>query len=127
MRFKDRFEVYFDIEEEILSYKIIKLILQPIVENAIVHGLEDYEGKGEILIKGYFEDGTVVFEIANNGKPIDLDFVNKLLSSPTNDEKSYGIQNVNERIKLYYGIEYGLFYEVKEGVTIARIKIPAVK
>ncbi|MGB9780350.1 sensor histidine kinase [Caldanaerobacter sp.] len=127
MRFKDRFEVYFDIEEEILSYKIIKLILQPIVENAIVHGLEDYEGKGEILIKGYFEDGTVVFEIANNGKPIDLDFVNKLLSSPTNDEKSYGIQNVNERIKLYYGSEYGLFYEVKEGVTIARIKIPAVK
>ncbi|MDI3529369.1 MAG: two-component system, sensor histidine kinase YesM [Thermoanaerobacter sp.] len=126
IRFKDKFEVSFNIDKRILHYKTIKLILQPLVENAIIHGIETYEGKGKILINGYLDDGKIVFEVINNGNPIDLDLVNKLLDSPSEDKDSYGIQNVNERIKLYYGEEYGLYYQVIDSNTVARIVIPAV-
>lgn len=126
IRFKDKFEVSFNIDKRILHYKTIKLILQPLVENAIIHGIETYEGKGKILINGYLGDGKIVFEVINNGNPIDLDVVNKLLDSPSEDKDSYGIQNVNERIKLYYGEEYGLYYQVIDNNTVARIVIPAV-
>ncbi|MBT1278729.1 sensor histidine kinase [Thermoanaerobacter sp. CM-CNRG TB177] len=126
IRFKDKFEVSFNIDKTILHYKTIKLILQPLVENAIIHGIETYEGKGKILINGYLGDGKIVFEVINNGNPIDLDVVNKLLDSPSEDKDSYGIQNVNERIKLYYGEEYGLYYQVIDNNTVARIVIPAV-
>lgn len=126
IRFKDKFEVSFNIDKRILHYKTIKLILQPLVENAIIHGIETYEGKGKILINGYLDDGKIVFEVINNGNPIDLDLVNKLLDSPADDKDSYGIQNVNERIKLYYGEEYGLYYQVIDSNTVARIVIPAV-
>ncbi|ADD01734.1 multi-sensor signal transduction histidine kinase [Thermoanaerobacter italicus Ab9] len=126
IRFKDKFEVSFNIDKRILHYKTIKLILQPLVENAIIHGIETYEGKGKILINGYLDDGKIVFEVINNGNPIDLDVVNKLLDSPSEDKDSYGIQNVNERIKLYYGEEYGLYYQVIDNNTVARIVIPAV-
>lgn len=126
IRFKDKFEVSFNIDKRILHYKTIKLILQPLVENAIIHGIETYEGKGKILINGYLDDGKIVFEVINNGNPIDLDLVNKLLDSPSEDKDSYGIQNVNERIKLYYGEEYGLYYQAIDSNTVARIVIPAV-
>ncbi|MFV9566887.1 sensor histidine kinase [Thermoanaerobacter mathranii] len=126
IRFKDKFEVSFNIDKRILHYKTIKLILQPLVENAIIHGIETYEGKGKILINGYLDDGKIVFEVINNGNPIDLDVVNKLLDSPSEDKDSYGIQNVNERIRLYYGEEYGLYYQVIDNNTVARIVIPAV-
>jgi two-component system sensor histidine kinase YesM len=49
------------------------------------------------------------------------------LASPTSGESSYGIQNVNERIKLYYGAEYGLSYDINKGITVAKIIIPAVE
>jgi len=126
IRFKDKFEVSFNIDKRILHYKTIKLILQPLVENAIIHGIETYEGKGKILINGYLDGEKIVFEVINNGNPIDLDLVNKLLDSPSEDKDSYGIQNVNERIKLYYGEEYGLYYQAIDSNTVARIVIPAV-
>lgn len=126
IRFKDKFEVSFNIDKRVLHYKTIKLILQPLVENAIIHGIETYEGKGKILINGYLDGEKIVFEVINNGNPIDLDLVNKLLDSPADDKDSYGIQNVNERIKLYYGEEYGLYYQVIDSNTVARIVIPAV-
>lgn len=126
IRFKDKFEVSFNIDKRVLHYKTIKLILQPLVENAIIHGIETYEGKGKILINGYLDGEKIVFEVINNGNPIDLDLVNKLLDSPADDKDSYGIQNVNERIKLYYGEEYGLYYQAIDSNTVARIVIPAV-
>lgn len=126
IRFKDKFDVSFNIDKRILHYKTIKLILQPLVENAIIHGIETYEEKGKILINGYLDDEKIVFEVINNGNPIDLDLVNSLLISPADDKDSYGIQNVNERLKLYYGEEYGLFYQVIDNNTVARIVIPGV-
>lgn len=126
IRFKDKFDVSFNIDEEIAGYKTIKLILQPLVENAIIHGIETYDGKGKIQVNGYLRYGKIIFEVINNGNPIDLDLVNKLLSSDEEEKDSYGIQNVNERIKLYYGDEYGLMYSIVDGNTVAKIEIPAI-
>ncbi|MGF7400813.1 sensor histidine kinase [Thermoanaerobacterium thermosaccharolyticum] len=127
IRFKDKFEADFNIDKRILPYKTIKLILQPLVENAVIHGIESYEGKGEILINGYLsEEGNIIFEVINNGNLIDLDLVNDILNTPADDRENYGIKNVNERIKLYYGKQYGLNYQIINGRTIASITIPAV-
>ncbi|MGF7397802.1 sensor histidine kinase [Thermoanaerobacterium thermosaccharolyticum] len=127
IRFKDKFEADFNIDKRILPYKTIKLILQPLVENAIIHGIESYEGKGEILINGYLsEEGNIIFEVINNGNLIDLDLVNDILNTPADDRENYGIKNVNERIKLYYGNQYGLNYQIMNSRTIASITIPAV-
>lgn len=127
IRFKDKFEADFNIDKRILPYKTIKLILQPLVENAVIHGIESYEGKGEILINGYLsEEGNIIFEVINNGNLIDLDLVNDILNTPADDRENYGIKNVNERIKLYYGNQYGLNYQIMNSRTIASITIPAV-
>lgn len=125
-RFKDKFSVNFLIDTNILNSKIIKLILQPIVENAIIHGIETYLGKGEILINGFLDENNIVFYILNNGNLVDLNLVNKLLNSPTEEKESYGIQNVNERIKLYYGEKYGLSYQIYKTYTVAKIIIPKI-
>ncbi|MGB9678757.1 MAG: sensor histidine kinase [Thermoanaerobacteraceae bacterium] len=127
IRFRNKFDVYFDIDKKILNYKTIKLILQPLVENALIHGIETYEGKGYIKIKGFYEHDNIIFEIINNGNTIDLSKVNYLLNSATEEKDSYGIQNVNERLKLYYGENFGLRFYINENNTIARISIPAQK
>jgi len=127
IRFRNKFDVYFDIDKKIFNYKTIKLILQPLVENALIHGIETYDGKGYIKIKGFYEHDNIIFEIINNGNTIDLSKVNNLLNSATEEKDSYGIQNVNERLKLYYGENFGLRFYINENNTVARISIPAQK
>lgn len=113
LRFKGKVEYKFEIEVEIEKYKILPLLLQPIVENAFKHGLEASTSIGEIKISIYDEVGYLIIEVSDNGVGIDkerLDFINeKLESYKNNNSKSIGISNVNERIKMFYGEEYGLY------------------
>jgi Predicted signal transduction protein with a C-terminal ATPase domain len=119
LRYKDRFKVDIDIDDKIMDYEIIKLIIQPFIENAMVHGLEPKVGNGEINIIGKLEGDEIVFVIEDNG--IGVEDINKF-------NLGYGIKNVQERIKLYYGDEYGVAFEseINKG-TIVTIKIPFEK
>ena len=130
MRFKNRFEYSIDVDEKVLSYSSLKLMLQPLVENAIYHGMEFMDGDGEIDVKVFKEDDSLYFMITDNGLGMSEDMVETLLSKdfvPSKKGSGIGVKNVNERIKLYFGSEYGLKVESEpdEGTKIT-IHLPAV-
>ena len=110
IRYSDKFETLMEIAPEILQYQIPKLILQPIVENAIIHGLEGKKDKGRLIIRGVLAEDDLIFEVIDNGvgmrpeKEAALNAGEDLRSSLF--VHSIGIQNVNRRIKLYYGPDY---------------------
>lgn len=119
MRFNNRFQLKIDVAEDIYKVKILKLILEPFIENAIGHGLEPKLGEGIVTLSGEREgDGTILFTITDNG--IGVDDMDKL-------EKGYGILNVKERIQLYYGEAYGVTFEsIKEQGTTVYIRISEI-
>lgn len=130
MRFKNRFEYSIEADEEVLLYSSLKLMLQPLVENAIYHGMEFMDGDGEIDVKVFKEGESLYFTISDNGLGMSKEMVDKLLSKdimPSKKGSGIGVKNVNERIKLYFGNEYGLRVESEpdEGTKII-IHLPAV-
>ena len=130
MRFKNRFEYSIEVDKKVLSYSSLKLMLQPLVENAIYHGMEFMDGDGEIDVKVFKEDDSLYFTITDNGLGMSEDMVETLLSKdfvPSKKGSGIGVKNVNERIKLYFGSEYGLKVESEpdEGTKIT-IHLPAV-
>lgn len=132
LRYEELFSVKWDIQEEIRQYSIIKICLQPIIENAVDHGLKPKGGDGLITIRGTREtDGTVVFTVTDNGVGMpgeQVEDINRQLNdSRSQMEEHIGIYNVNQRIKIVFGQEYGLTVEAaqNEGTTV-RIVIPMV-
>ena len=120
IRYKDKIHYEFDVPEDVKELYIIKLVLQPLVENAIYHGIKIKEGAGYIGIhveRQANEAGiqTLRLCVEDDGEGIEperLSVICKGLSSGHISENSgYGIYNVNERIKLYYGNAYGLELE----------------
>ncbi len=133
-RFSNKFDYMFELDEDILKLKTIKLILQPLVENCIYHGVRNLTKKGLIVINGYIKDEQVFFEISDNGEGITEDkiqHINKIMSGEetVEDENIYfGIRNVNDRIKLNFGAAYGLRYQSMIAVgTKVIVSIPQVK
>lgn len=132
IRFANRFEVKWSIDERLMNHKTIKLVLQPIVENAIVHGIEGMESGGLITIKGYEINDKINFDVIDNGIGMSTEDVERLevfINSSGKDTKnSIGVKNVNQRIKLYFGEEYGvnIFSTIGEGTTF-RIILPMFK
>ncbi|MBA2940469.1 sensor histidine kinase [Paenibacillus sp. CGMCC 1.16610] len=130
-RFPKSFEVHFDIEEGLDDLEMPKLTLQPIVENALLHGIRRSKGKtGTILIGARKEDGVLLLTVSDDGIGMDEELVQSLLTQPRPSMKSdgsgssYGLYNVNERIKLFAGDHYGLCIHstLGEGTTVtARI------
>lgn len=117
-RFDERLKVEMKIDPEIEKARIPKYIIQPIVENSIVHGLRDKMGIMKISIRGYGEGRDLLFEISDNGKGMDDETVRRILEgeeSYGSKSNSTGIRNVLKRIKLYYGSGYGLSIESIEG------------
>ena len=109
IRYSDIFTTEYAIDPDILSYRIIKIILQPIVENAIVHGFCDYKGGGLIKISAYGEAEKIIFTVEDNGCGADAEVIKNNLNTPPENEKSgYGLYNIQRRIKLYYGDAYGI-------------------
>ena len=133
IRYEDKLDYEIDFDENIFNYKLIKLILQPLVENAIYHGIKEKRGNGKILIMGKIEGNLLCFIVKDNGKGIEeeaLNKINKMLtnSSEKGTEMGYGIFNVNERIRLMYGEEYGLTYKSIYGEgTIVELRHPIIE
>jgi two-component system, sensor histidine kinase YesM len=129
IRFGSRFDVEWDISGEILQYKTIKLILQPIIENAIVHGIEGMESGGLIRISGRREGRRIIFAVSDNGKGMGAEEISRLelfINSTEKDTgRSIGVKNVNQRIKLYFGEEYGVtFASAERRGTTVKIEVP---
>ncbi|OEG62963.1 MAG: histidine kinase [Halanaerobium sp. MDAL1] len=121
-RHGEEYEYIIDVEDhEIMDKHIPKLILQPIVENAIYHGLLPSEKKGLVIVKGYRENKNIYFKIVDNGVGIPaakVDEINKILTGrlETDDQQKYfGLRNVDQRLKLMYGGSSGLRVESVEG------------
>ncbi|MGG4044336.1 cache domain-containing sensor histidine kinase [Paenibacillus favisporus] len=126
----DKLNVHFDIENRILAYQTIKLILQPLVENAIFHGLEPKHGQGTLVIRGYESGKDLVFEVADDGVGLNPEMLGSILTQKTAADgitsHNGGFRNVHERIQLHFGAQYGLTFESAEGKgTKVFVRIPA--
>ena len=131
IRFKDKFEFGVHADQALLKYLCPKLSIQPLLENAIYHGMEGMFEDGEIHINVYEKEDIIHIEVADNGlgmteEKIDYIMNNKVVSSKRGS--GIGVRNVNERIKLIYGEEYGISItsELDEGTT-ATITIPKLE
>lgn len=125
IRFDNRFSVEYDISPDTEKLQVPKFILQPLVENSIIHGFEGSESEGKISISANKEEDFLVIRVSDNGKGIDSDTLNKLLSidnSNTHQSRlsGIGVNNVNQRIKLYCGNENGIRIksEIGKGTVI---------
>ncbi|MNI40714.1 Sensor histidine kinase YehU [compost metagenome] len=110
IRYGDQMDYTLDFDPEVYKYKTIKLLLQPIVENSIYHGLKNKRGKGHIRIKGSVKGEQLVIVVADNGVGIKKERLDTILSREESDykKKSFGLKSTDDRIKLYFGSEYGL-------------------
>lgn len=134
MRFSRRFSYQIDVDEKIMEYKISKLLLQPFVENAIVHGFEMKQEKGYVYISGKERDGNMVFLIEDDGVGMDQEVADQLLDASQQDSYPnlrighYAIRNIKERLELRYGDgNYVLRITSRKGEgTQVYIRIPIV-
>lgn len=104
-----------NVDEGLLSCKVVKLVLQPLVENAIYHGVEKNGGKGNISVNIKREKKYIIYQIIDDGQGVDVEELNKLLQEIKEDNRGFGIKNVNDRIKLYFGSDCGLSFYSKPG------------
>ena len=127
-RYKNQFSYDFQIEEECLRYYCNKITLQPIIENAIYHGLDRMVDEGHIQIRIYSEGEDVIFRVEDNGVGMSEEQCRSILHKEPGDNSGIGIKNVNDRIKIYFGKEYGISIEseLDEGTTVI-IRMPKVE
>lgn len=128
-RYVNRFNIIYNIEDQILEYKIPKLILQPIIENAIFHGIEPKQQKGSITISGREEFEHAIIDVFDDGIGMDKQTLKNILNFNSNTRgkslNQIGVCNVNERLILHFGPSYGLKIDSEPGKgTNVRITIP---
>jgi len=132
-RFSDRMETEFKINPDIYQARVPLLTLQPLIENAIVHGLEPKPGPGRIIVEGYLEDSNVILLVKDTGVGIPEEMLRRLarmeeqLTSGSGHTTGLGLNNVHRRIQHYFGTDYGLRITSKpaQGTTVA-ISFPYV-
>lgn len=124
MMHSDSFDIVYDIDEAIYSFTMPNLLLQPIVENAILHGIDHKEtpDRGILTISCYQEEDLLIFKVMDNGCGMSEAQCETILTSETS---GYGIHNVHHRVQLHYGAEYGLRYSSTQGRgTCATLTLP---
>lgn len=124
MRFKNRFSYEIEAGEDVMELASLKLMLQPLVENSIYHGMEFMDGDGEIRIRVWRDGEDLYMSVSDNGLGMTREQVEQMLVKtdhvPSKRGSGIGVRNVNERIKLYFGKEYGLAIEseLDEGTCV---------
>jgi two-component system sensor histidine kinase YesM len=127
VRFKERLEYSIEVEPEVYGHYAVKLILQPLVENSLIHGIEKRRGKGRITMRARKEEDWIVVIISDNGIGANVNELNDMLQHE-NNSSSFGLNNVNERIKQVFGVESGLHFQSHEddpGVTVT-VRFPCI-
>ena len=132
VRYEDKLNYRIDVPDALLSLRVNKLILQPLVENAIYHGIKQKRGEGHISLTGLRRGKLLILRVEDDGAGMTAEKcaqLNAALRASGNREydHGYGIFNVNDRIRLSYGKEYGLYYRINEygGITVELI-CPAI-
>lgn len=126
IRYPDICEFKMRLEDDVLKESIPKFSLQPLIENAIYHGLKENDDDGVITITGHIEEDVVILEVTDNGVGMTQDKINSVLrrSNEPSLQKPYGMYNSDERLKLYYGQDFGLSIESEVGIgTTIRLRI----
>lgn len=131
MRYRDKLNFSIAVDAEILVYKIPKITMQPLVENAIYHGIKNRPDSGTVLVTGHREGGDIVLSVIDDGIGMTHEKATYILEhgsdTPLGSSGGVGVKNVNERLKLYFGDKYGLtFTENPEGGTVAVVRIPII-
>ena len=131
LRFENRIKLLMEIDGSLFHYNILKIVLQPIVENSILHGI--LEGRnmaeGTIRLRGRMEVNDIVLAVEDDGVGMSEEKTADILTGEsTSEAHGYGVRNINHRIKLCYGMQYGLTYHSSPGCgTLVEIRIPAEK
>lgn len=127
MRYKDTLDFDINVEDEILDYKIVKLTLQPLVENAIYHGIKFKENMGTVRIGGSITGEDIIITISDDGVGMDSEQLKHIFDNKHKTSSSgVGINNIQDRLHLYYGEKYGLIFESQKNKgTTVYIRIPA--
>ena len=130
VRFKNKFTTSIEVDPAIENCATIKLIVQPLLENAIYYGVEHMDGEGEIKVRGYEKDGDVYISVSDNGMGIPEETLATLLTDKARSRgkgSGIGLWNVNQRIQIYFKGEYGLIVEseLDEGTTVT-IHLPKI-
>jgi two-component system sensor histidine kinase YesM len=133
MRYKDKFTYEMDIDPDLYDMITLKITLQPLVENAIYHGIKEVDYEGRIIITGHLEDDLVILEVQDNGSGMNEEQLNEMIQGletplekrPLLSRQGMGVRNVHERIRLYFGPEFGLVCTSTpgEGTTI-QVRMP---
>jgi two-component system sensor histidine kinase YesM len=135
MRYRDILDFKFEVDESVLDYTILKLILQPLVENAIYHGIKNKRQGGTVIVRANNKDqNEILVEVEDNGIGFSQEKLAQIEAELQDDsgdiklERGFAIGNVNKRIKLYYGKQYGLSIKSKFNTgTCVTLIIPAIK
>ncbi|MDI4644507.1 cache domain-containing sensor histidine kinase [Cohnella hashimotonis] len=127
-RYEGSFLYRINLEEGADAYLLPKVVIQPLVENSILHGVGKMDGEGEVAIDIRVSGGLLLIAVEDNGfRPVDLAKIEAILSGTADQDKGFGIRNVHKRIQLRFGDAYGLSFEAREeGGTRALIRLPAV-
>lgn len=127
-RYKNRFTYTFDVDQGCLDYYCNKITLQPIIENAIMHGLDVLVEEGRINVRVGQEGGDIVFCVQDNGVGMSQEQIRAILEQDTQDRTGIGIKNVNDRLQIYFGKQYGLRITSELDVgTQVEIRMPKIK
>lgn len=132
LRYEDKFEVLWEIPSEVERCRIIRIVLQPLVENAIYHGIKPLTNKGLIRISGRILSDSVELVVSDNGLGMteqELEILRQNMSSDMIKESRHiGVTNVNQRLRLCFGEEYGLSVESSEGKGASvTVRIPRIE
>lgn len=127
-RYKNQFTYSFDVDESLLGYMCNKITIQPFIENAIYHGLDRMVDEGEIRICVRADGKDIIITVADNGLGMTKEQCETILKKDRSDSKGIGVKNVNDRLKIYFGDEYGISIESELDVgTTVKIKIPKIE
>ena len=127
-RYKNQFVYRFDVEEDCLDYLCNKITLQPIIENAIYHGINGLVDDGEIEVSVRSDGDDIVFTVSDNGSGMTEEQIAAIMRKEHSDRAGIGVKNVSDRLKIYFGEEYGIAIEsVPDEGTSVHIRMPKVR
>ncbi len=126
LRTADQIQFHIEADEELFQWATMRFVIQPLVENSVEHGILPSGREGDIWIRGFKDEENLYFEVEDNGDSIDISEIEELLMDVKSEEKrGMAIRNIDQRIKLQFGKNYGLFFRAgTENGTVVRIVQP---